>query len=274
PQKSTNGAYPFGNDAKRQWNGNIAVNETILEVGSAHIYGTVSTNGGTALNTGNVTGNRENPDDKIRDDFYQEVANVRQPNVPPDPGTPSNVNGTTEFLAKSGDPSQYLLGTLSLSGKSTLRIRGAADGSATYAQIVVTSDISISGQGAITLDPGVNLRIFVGGNADITGNGVTNPNSPLNFQLYGIDRPKNADGSPQSPGSIKIAGNGGFRGAVYAPNYDIEMKGGGNADTIFGSFVGWNIRMTGGQAVHYDEALADGGLISDYKVVSWFEDTR
>ena len=42
----------------------------------------------------------------------------------------------------------------------------------------------------------------------------------------------------------------------------------------FGSFVGWFIGMTGIQSVHFDEALAEGGLISDYKVVSWFEDAR
>ncbi|MDQ3623639.1 MAG: hypothetical protein M3463_14310 [Verrucomicrobiota bacterium] len=274
PEKSTNGGYPFGDDDKRQWNGNIAVNGTMIQVGSAQVYGTVSTNGGVALNTDNVTGNRETPEEKIRNNFYQEVFNVQRPNVAPDPGTPANVTGSTELIAEADTPSQYLLGTINLSGSSTLRVRGAADGSPTYAQIVVTSDISISGQGAIILDPGVSLRIFLEGNADISGNGVANPNSPGNFQLYGIDRPKNADGSPQFLGNIKIAGNGGLSGTVYAPNYNIEINGGGNSDNIFGSFVGWDISMTGHQAVHYDEALADGGLISDYKVVSWFEDTR
>jgi hypothetical protein len=61
---------------------------------------------------------------------------------------------------------------------------------------------------------------------------------------------------------------------VYAPDYDISMKGGGNTDTIFGSFSGHTITMTGVQSVHYDEAMADGGLISDYKIASWFEDVR
>jgi hypothetical protein len=126
--------------------------------------------------------------------------------------------------------------------------------------------VSLSGQGQVILDPGVHLRLFVGGNADLTGNGVSNPNNPLNFQLYGLER---APGD--SPGSMNISGNGGFRGAAYAPNYDIEMVGGGNSDSIFGGFVGRTIRMTGGQAVHYDEALGSGGLISDYRVVSWFE---
>ena len=32
--------------------------------------------------------------------------------------------------------------------------------------------------------------------------------------------------------------------------------------------------MTGVQSVHYDEALSEGGLVGEYKVVSWFEDVR
>ena len=45
-------------------------------------------------------------------------------------------------------------------------------------------------------------------------------------------------------------------------------------DSIYGSFVGYDIGMTGVQSVHYDEALGSGGLVSDYKVANWFEDTR
>ena len=118
------------------------------------------------------------------------------------------------------------------------------------------------------------VRIFVAGDVDITGQGILNPNSPLNMQLYGLDRPTNADGSPQTPGKLKIAGNGGHRGTVYAPSYEVNIVGGGTDDSIFGAFVGWSVNVTGVQSVHYDEALADGGLISDYKVVSWFEDVR
>ena len=129
----------------------------------------------------------------------------------------------------------------------------------------------------IIVDPGVYVRIFVAGNVDITGNGISNPNSPLHLQLYGLDRPTNPDGSPQSPGEMKIGGNGGFRGTVYAPMYNLEMVGGGTTNpdkSVYGAVVGWTVRMTGVQAVHYDEALTDGGLVADYKVVSWFEDVR
>ncbi|MGZ5513086.1 MAG: hypothetical protein ACXWG7_06845, partial [Chthoniobacterales bacterium] len=45
PNKSTNGLYDA---AKRQQNGNVATDGNLLNAGSAHIYGDVSTNAGTA----------------------------------------------------------------------------------------------------------------------------------------------------------------------------------------------------------------------------------
>jgi hypothetical protein len=263
--KSTNGFYDV---AKRQENGNIASDGTLIDAGSAHIYGSASTNGGSVLNASNVTG-------EIRDDFYQEVFAVTRPDVNADIGTPSIINNATSTIdAKAGTPLQVIVSKINLEGQNVLRIRGAADGSRTYAQIIVNGDIKTSGQAQIIVDPGVHVRIFVAGDVDIAGNGIINTNSPLNLQFYGLDRPTNTDGSPVDPGEMKIAGNGGFRGTVYAPTYDVNLVGGGNADSIYGSFVGWTVAMTGVQAVHYDEALADGGLISDYKVVSWFEDVR
>lgn len=260
--KSTNGNY---DPAKRQSNGDVATNGALVNAGNAQVYGDVLTNEGTALNTDNVHG-------EIRNDFYQEVFNVSQPAVTPEPSSPSSVMSSTELDAKASTPANYVLSTIKLSGDEKLRIRGAADGSPTYAQIIVTGNFTLSGSAQVSLDPGVYARFFVVGDADITGQGFLNPNPPLHLQFYGVDRPKKADGTPADPGSIKIAGNGGFSGAVYAPNYNVELKGGGSTDTLFGAFVGYTVRMTGVQSVHYDETLADGGLISDYKIVSWFED--
>ncbi len=93
------------------------------------------------------------------------------------------------------------------------------------------------------------------------------------MQFYGVSRPA-VNGVEPPKGIMKIAGNGGFTGSVYAPDYDISMVGGGSSDSIFGAFLGNTVSMTGVQAVHYDEALADGGLIGDYRIVSWFEDVR
>jgi hypothetical protein len=267
--KSTNGRY---DPAKRQWNGDIATNGNILNAGSAHIYGTASTNSGAVINDSNVTGNYTNDPARIRDDFYQELIPITAPSDPKTPGTPDFINNTTVLTASPGAPTNVILSGLNLSGPKTLTIQGAADGSETFIQIVVTGNISLSGQAQIVLGPGVYARIFVQGDADITGNGVFNPNSCLNLQVYGCDKPRNADGKVTSYGQMKIAGNGGFNGTVYAPTYDIEIKGGGNADTVYGAFVGHKIFMNGVQSVHYDEALRDGGLITAYNIVSWFED--
>jgi hypothetical protein len=258
PAKSTNGFY---DPAKRQENGDIATNGQTLDAGNAHIYGDASTNEGTVLNAANITG-------ELRDDFYQELLPVVRPVMTAESGSPSSVHNDTVLTARAGNPTQYVLSAINLSGQKTLRIAGAADKSDTFVQILVNGDVDLSGQGQIILDPGVHVRLFVAGNADMTGNGVTNPNSPLHFQVYGVERPAGSE-----VGMIKISGNGGFRGSLYAPNYDITMVGGGSADRIFGAFAGRNIVMTGHQAVHYDEALGDGGLISDYRVVSWFEDS-
>jgi hypothetical protein len=52
------------------------------------------------------------------------------------------------------------------------------------------------------------------------------------------------------------------------------MVGGGSSVNIYGAFVGNTVRMTGVQSVHFDEALSEGGLVTDYKVISWFEEDR
>jgi len=258
PAKSTNAWY---DSTKRQDHGDIATDGTLIDTGNAHIYGSASTNGGSVLNSANVTGD-------IRNDFYQEIFPVKQPAMTPTAGTPSSVTNSTTIAASRGTPTQVVLSTIKLSGQETLRIKGADDGSETFCQILVTGNIGLSGQASIILEPGVYVRMFIVGDAALTGQGVANPNSPLHFQLYGIDRPADA-----ATGQMSISGNGGFRGSVYAPNYDLSMVGGGNDDSIFGAFVGKTIRMTGVQSVHYDEALGDGGLVSDYRVVSWFEDS-
>jgi hypothetical protein len=268
--------------SERKENGDIATNGKVINAGDAYIYGDASTNGGTAgedgvLNADNVTGD-------TRSDFYQQVLPVLRPVVTATPGTPPVIVGNTVVQATEVEPVQVILPSIILTGNDGLRIRGArtaddrpqldAQGKyvETFAQIIVDGDINLSGNGGLVVDEGVYVRIFVRGNAYITGNGVTNPNAPLHLQIYGID----PDPALSSVGekTIHISGNGGFSGAVYAPRYNVEMVGGGDADTIYGSFVGNTVKMSGVQSVHYDEALADGGLITDYKVVSWFEEDR
>jgi hypothetical protein len=257
--KSTNGQYDL---AKRQQHGDIATNGETINAANAHIHGNASTDGGEVLGSGNVTG-------QVRDDFYQELLPVARPTMVAEAGSPTTVNQSTMLAARAGTPTQYVLGDVNLGGAKTLHIQGAPDGSETFAQILVNGDVNLGGNGQIILDPGVHVRIYVAGNVDITSNGLVNPNRPLNFQVYGLARPA---GDP--PGTMKISGTGGFRGAAYAPNYDLSLMGSGAGDSVSGAFVARSISMCGEQSVYYDEALGEGGLVSDFRVVSWFEDAH
>ncbi len=260
--KSTNGLYDV---AKRQNNGNIATDGKILDAGGAHVYGNVSTNGGTASGISNITGVE-------RDDFYQDPIPVSAPTWTSINPSPSIVTGTSTITAsptKGSTNSRFILSSVSLTGQKTLTLAGAADGSPTYIEIYVTGDISVAGGGEIDLKPGVHATIYFKGSVDISGNGVVNiDNQPSNLLMYGI-----APAAGTTP-HVSLGGNGEITGAVYAPGHTVTVNGGGNSGHVFGSIVGKTVTMTGVTNLHYDEALGVGGLINNYKIVSWFEDTR
>jgi hypothetical protein len=261
--KSTNGRY---DEAKRQQHGNIATNGPVLGAGNAHVYGGAYTNGGEVLNTTNITGPIEN-------DFYQHLARIARPATVPDMGTPAFVTKSTTLTASTGTPARYQLSRIALAGDDVLRIEGDPAGRDTFIEIVVTDEISVSGRAQLVLAPGVFARVFFDGDVTITGNGIANPGTALNLQLYGIEPKVAADGE-KPVRDVKIAGNANFLGTVYAPDHDLTFVGGGTDGASYGSFVGRSIRVTGNQSIHYDESLAGAGLITDYKLVSWFEDAR
>jgi hypothetical protein len=73
---------------------------------------------------------------------------------------------------------------------------------------------------------------------------------------------------------VSLGGNGQISASVYAPGHDVSVNGGGTSGHVFGSVIGKSVVMTGVTNLHYDERLADGGIINSYKIVSWFEDNR
>jgi type II secretory pathway pseudopilin PulG len=260
--KSTNGLY---DEAKRQQNGDIATNGNLIEAGNAHIYGDVATNSGTVSGAGNVTGIE-------RADFYQEPIPISAPTWTLINPACNSVTTSTTLTADANNgssASRYQLSTISLSGHKTLTLAGNPDGSPTYIEIYVTGDISVAGTSQIVLQPGVNAKIYFAGNVDVTGNGIINTkNQPLDLQLFGIQP---AAGVSKT---VHLGGNGQISTAVYAPGHAVTINGGGTNGHVFGSVVGKSVAMTGVTNLHYDEALADGGFINSYKIVSWFEDNR
>jgi hypothetical protein len=264
PAKSTNGLY---DENKRQRNGSIATDGNLIEAGNAHVYGDVSTNSGTVTGVANVTG-------VVRTDFYQEPIPIGEPVWPSINPTTSSINGSATLTASAvqgSASSRYRLTSISTSGTQTLTIAGSPDGSPTYVEIYVTGDISVTGNSQIVLGDGVNAKIYFRGNVDIAGKGLVNPsNQPESLLLYGV-QPVNPGQVPQH---VNLGGNGQITAAVYAPDYDVTVNGGGNTGHVFGSVIGKSVVMTGVTNLHYDEALASSGMINNYEIVSWVEDTR
>jgi hypothetical protein len=262
PTKSTNGLYDV---TKRQNTGNIATDGNLIQAGNAYVYGDVSTNSGTVTGVANITGVQ-------RTDFYQAPIPIGAPSWPSISAMPALINGTSTINAsaiQASSSSRYRLSSISLSGNQTLTIAGNANGSPSYVEIYVTGDISVAGNSQIILGNGVQAKIYFQGNVDIGGQGMLNPaNQPADLLLYGIQPTGGV--TPH----VNLGGNGQITAAVYAPDYNVTVNGGGNTGHVFGSIVGKTVSMNGVTNLHYDSALATTGIINNYEIVSWVEDTR
>ncbi len=167
--------------------------------------------------------------------------------------TPAGNITTTTTLA-SGD---YELGHITLNNSSeVLTITGDVT-------MVVRGEVNV--KGAVIISPGSSLVMHVYGDVDVGGTGLVNAtNIAANAQIYGFNP---TDGAQ----TIKLHGNGTLVAAVYAPNANIELKGGGNSGTMVGTFSGYNVKITGNYELHYDEALkrlTDG---QPFSVGRWME---
>ena len=260
--KSTNGQWDV---TKRQQQGDIATDGTLIAAGDAQVFGSASTNNGTVTGFSNITG-------EIRTDFWEDLPSVNAPTWSSFTVSPSSGgNGTTLTSTTTRGAKRYKLTDITLAGNGTLTITGTSTAT-TYVDIWVTGDISLKGNGQIQLDPNVIATFWVGGSVDLGGNGMQNGNGntddrPSHNLIYGI---KPTSGTQ----SIKLHGNGNMEASVYAPDADVSLSGGGSSGAFSGSVVGNTVSMNGVYQVHYDESLLFTGPPSDFKIASWFEDTR
>jgi len=133
--------------------------------------------------------------------------------------------------------------------------------------MVVDGDVDIKGE--IQISGNGSLEMYTPGDVTVGGNGVANlktPGVPGDFLLFGTNT---------SSQLIKLHGNGALSAAVYAPNADVDFKGGGHSGTMFGAVVAKEIFMNGNYSFHYDEALADiFGPDASWRLAAWYEITR
>lgn len=253
---SRNGAYGGGNVNSEITVATISVEVDAADIGNADVYGYVAT--GAAQPDvgprGSIT-DYAHPGrvdkSRITTDFYAEFPDVSAPSL----NSPSNTLPTSGVVT-GGD---YLLNSWSSSGKNTLTISGDT-------RIVVTGDMSMSGQAAIIISSSATVEIYVKGDASIGGNGILNASQkPEQLLVFGTNTSEGGQ-------TIKVAGNGYLSAAVYAPNAVIELVGGGSVGRVYGAVAGYDAKLTGNSHFSYDEALGDFNLGgSGYAVEEWVE---
>ncbi len=277
PTRSTGGRYDL---AKRGDKGDVATNSSLtnsFSVGNADIWGHVATGPGGAVSIGpggsvgslafHSGGGSGIQTDWFTDDMNVSFDDVILPFSTPPPAPASGSVGTTNYTYLLGS-GNYQLSSVKLSGNASTK-KGVTDAPAVAvaansdAVLYVSGDISLTGGAYIYVDPTSRLKLYVGGSADLGGNGVVNGSgNATNFFYYGL--PSNT--------SLSFSGNAAFSGAIYAPNADFTLGGGGTDTYDFvGASVTSTVKMNGHFKFHYDENL--GRLTPDgvFVVTSWAE---
>jgi hypothetical protein len=129
------------------------------------------------------------------------------------------------------------------------------------AVLYVTSNLSPN---SIQINPTAKLRLYnASPSFDIAGNTFINASGDASRLWY--------YGLPSNTG-IRMHGNAGFIGVIYAPEAALTLGGGGNdtTDTI-GAIVAKTAKLNGHFNFHYDEALARKGPSRGFIIDSWDE---
>jgi Tfp pilus assembly protein PilX len=262
PLHSLGGLY---DPLTRNANGNIQTGSGAagaLSLGNATVFGKVSTGpGGTvSLNNGEVgdIAWASNPANKglIEPGYSSADVNLSLEDV----GVPYT-NGYTPLSMGtnlvSGTNYDYKLVSGNY-GASSFYIASSQKMIVTSnAVLYVTGSFQISGQAFIYIPPGGNLKLYIGGDASISGGAVLNGGgNATNFSILCLG----------TCTTLGYSGNSSFIGTIYAPQTDVNMSGTSDG---FGAIVGKTITTGGSMNFHYDEAL--GGGASKYIVISWIE---
>ena len=275
-------------------NGNVAVDTPSFSEGGP-IYGDVSTNGGNVTHSGTqISGTIDN-----------NVAFTLPPITQPSPplgqtwqsGSPSTINPTATATS-SATPDWYLYSNydnVTIHAQTyTDPVTHVTSPVETYVNVVVTQDVGGNSGSQMTVDKGVNLKLYFKGNFAMKASRMDNNNvdgatgvlmpggggyvqstsisRAAHVQFYGIN--------PTAPATQNIdtnpGGSGGSGGAqmwctFYAPGADFNMNG--NPD-LFGAVVCKTFYGNGNCGFHYDKALKAAGVAVEYRVASYVEDIR
>lgn len=226
-------------------NGDLGTNGDVTAGGSAYINGDVSTGpSGTFNDTSMVSGTIDHNN------------NLELPYIPVPSYLSSLPTGGSILSDATLGPGNYRFSRIQLSSSETLTITGPAE-----IYLDAKTAIKMTASSAIVIDPATTdtVKIYFDGDIDIEGQGIINSTYvPANVLLIGTN-PVSQD--------VKLAGQEDMYAAVYAPNSELKLSGGGD---YYGSYIGDTVTSLGTSAVHYDEDLANQNLgISFYTSKYW-----
>jgi hypothetical protein len=129
--------------------------------------------------------------------------------------------------------------------------------------LYIPGDFVMTGSSEIIIAPGGSLKIYVGGDISLAGNGLFNYTLDASkLGIYGLPSCKN----------VAISGNASFTAVLYAPQADVVMNGSGvTTYDIVGAVVAKTATMNGHFQFHYDEALGRAKILAKYFPASWQE---
>jgi hypothetical protein len=216
---------------------------------------------------------------RISTDFSAPIDPVRQPSTEEIPlgAVTSNPPFTGTLMpADKSDPSTWT--TYNLTSLDATNVALTTTG---YIRLILsaaegTTAIYIGdGTGSLTIGTGSHLAIYTAGDILIRGNGIGNASAAGGTFVNGLASSLYVYGTGSTDGkqSINLRGNGQLSAAVYAPNANVVVGGGGPTpnSNACGSVVGSTVTISGNTSFHYDEALGKDVLGSPYGIEKWRE---
>lgn len=230
-----------------------------VDIGTAKVYGKAATGPGGTVTVDNLNGGalgdlgwHAASNTGIQTGTTSDDVNASFPSNSPPTGfflTPSGgtVGGTNyTYVLDSGSyqRSSFVIGA---GGKAI--VTGNVD-------LYVTGDFVLSGTSYLWIAPGASLKIYVGGKFLVSGSGIANGTGlPANLTVLGLN----------GNTTCAYSGSSAFVGTINCPEAAVAVSGSGG---IYGSATAKTIIVSGGAALHYDEALGASGR---YVVETWNE---
>jgi hypothetical protein len=246
PTKSTNGFY---DPAKRTMNADTAsdANGKDVNIGGAYLFGDLACNGGTPKATQNVSGT-------IRNDFYEQLTDVQNPNWTswnPTPTSIVNMNVTLKSGPKAA-PERYVLSAIS-QNTYTITFQAPPPGETGYTEIWVTKDATFSNGANVIIPSNVYVSIYINGKFSMTGGAFVNSSkNPMNLSLYGIV------GKAGTYPQWVYNSEANFIGTIYGTQIKYKVTG---TAGFYGAIAVYSLDFGGGTGAgfHFDEALLKPG---------------